>query len=56
MEWNKALIRPDDQLDLTEAELSEEVQKSLSSENTNVIRNLVVYSFKEGHYVLVYLH
>jgi len=39
-------------LDLTEAELGEEVTKVLTPTNTNVIRNLVVYSFKEGEFVL----
>lgn len=51
--WNRQLVKPDDQLDLTEAELSEEVPKVLSSDNTNVSRNLVIYSFKEGGFVLV---
>lgn len=46
-------LRPDDQLDLTEAELSEEITKVLQSENTNYPKNLVVYSFKEGGYVSV---
>ncbi|XP_064543240.1 dynein intermediate chain 2, ciliary [Drosophila montana] len=51
--WMKSrqLIKPDDQLDLTEAELGEEVTKVLTPTNTNVLRNLVVYSFKEGEYV-----
>jgi len=52
--WMKSrqLLKPDDQLDLTEAELGEEVTKVLTPTNTNVIRNLVVYSFKEGEFVL----
>ncbi|ALC41273.1 CG9313 [Drosophila busckii] len=51
--WMKSrqLVKPDDQLDLTEAELGEEVIKVLTPTNTNVVRNLVVYSFKEGEYV-----
>ncbi|XP_030555011.1 dynein intermediate chain 2, ciliary [Drosophila novamexicana] len=51
--WMKSrqLIKPDDQLDLTEAELGEEVTKVLTPTNTNVLRNLVVFSFKEGEYV-----
>lgn len=52
--WNRQLVKPDDQLELTEAELNEEVPKVLSSDNTNVSRNLVIYSFKEGGFVLVF--
>ncbi|XP_004444527.1 dynein intermediate chain 2, ciliary [Drosophila pseudoobscura] len=48
---SRQLLKPDDQLDLTEAELAEEVTKVLTPTNTNVIHNLVVYSFKEGEYV-----
>ena len=53
--WAKSrqLLKPDDQLDLTEAELGEEVPKMLTCENTNVQRNLVIYSFKTGGYVSV---
>lgn len=53
-EWLKSrmLVKPDDQLDLTEAELAEEINKVLTTTNTNVIRNLVVFSFKEGEFVL----
>ncbi|EDV55380.2 dynein intermediate chain 2, ciliary isoform X2 [Drosophila erecta] len=52
--WMKSrqLLKPDDQLDLTEAELGEEITKVLTPTNTNIIRNLVVYSFKEGEFVL----
>lgn len=46
-------IRSDDQLDLTEAELTEEITKVLRAENTNYPKNLVIYSFKEGGYVSV---
>lgn len=51
--WQKSkqLLRPDDQMDLTDAELSEEVPKVLTSENRNVPHNLVIYSFKEGTYI-----
>ncbi|EDV35959.1 uncharacterized protein Dana_GF12212 [Drosophila ananassae] len=49
---SRQLLKPDDQLDLTEAELGEEVTKVLTPTNTNIIRNLVVYSFKEGEFVL----
>ncbi|KAJ6643291.1 Dynein intermediate chain 2, ciliary [Pseudolycoriella hygida] len=52
-DWAKSrqLIRPDDQLDLTENDLSEEIKKVLSTENPNVPKNLVIYSFKEGSFV-----
>ncbi|XP_055698577.1 dynein intermediate chain 2, ciliary isoform X1 [Phlebotomus papatasi] len=51
--WMKSrlLQRPEDQLDLTEAELSEEVPKLLTTENTNIVKNLVIYSFKDGGFV-----
>lgn len=49
---SRQLIKPDDQLELTEAELGEEVTKVLTPTNTNVLRNLVVFSFKDGEYVL----
>ncbi|EDW79816.1 uncharacterized protein Dwil_GK17990 [Drosophila willistoni] len=51
--WMKSrqLLKPDDQLDLTEAELAEEVTKVLTPTNTNVVHNLVVFSFKEGEFV-----
>lgn len=48
---SRQLLRPDDQMDLTDAELSEEIPKLLSSENRNVPQNLVIYSFKDGGYV-----
>lgn len=53
--WMKArqLIRPDDQLDLTEAELNEEIPKVLTTSYSNVVKNLVVYSFKDGCFVNV---
>lgn len=47
--------RPDDQLDLTEAELSEEITKVLQTDNTNFPKNLVIYSFKDSGYVDVYV-
>lgn len=46
-------LRPDDQLDLTETELSEEITKHLDTEYTNYPKNLVVYSFKDYGYVPV---
>lgn len=53
--WMKSrqLLKPDDQLELTEAELAEEITKVLTVTNTNVLHNLVVYSFKEGTFVNV---
>lgn len=53
--WIKSrqLVKPDDQLELTEGELAEEITKVLSPTNTNVVLNLVVYSFKEGTFVKV---
>lgn len=51
--WNRPLAKPDDQLELTEAELAEEVPKSLTSTNTNVSRNLCVYSYSKGEYIPV---
>lgn len=53
--WVKSrqLLKPEDQLDLTEAELSEEITKVLTPTNTNVVHNLVVYSFKEEAFVPV---
>lgn len=55
--WMKSrlLQRPEDQLDLTEAELSEEIPKLLTTENTNIVKNLVIYSFKDGGFVSVSL-
>lgn len=50
---SKQLVRPDDQLDLTEAELSEEIPKMLTCDNPNIKSNLVIYSFKTGGYVHV---
>ncbi|XP_013111502.2 dynein intermediate chain 2, ciliary [Stomoxys calcitrans] len=43
--------KPEHQLDLSAAELSEEITKVLTTTNTNVVHNLVVYSFKEEEYV-----
>ncbi|XP_067632457.1 dynein intermediate chain 2, ciliary isoform X2 [Eurosta solidaginis] len=53
--WIKSrqLLKPDDQLELTEAELGEEITKVLTPTNTNVVHNLVVYSFKESAFVSV---
>lgn len=46
-------LRPDDQLDLTEAELAEEITKHLDTEHKNFPKNLVIYSFKDYSYVPV---
>lgn len=46
-------MKPDDQLELTETELSEEITKVLQTENTNYSKNLVIYSFKDGGFVNV---
>uniref|UniRef100_A0A1B0BVQ1 Uncharacterized protein n=1 Tax=Glossina palpalis gambiensis TaxID=67801 RepID=A0A1B0BVQ1_9MUSC len=53
--WIKSrqLLKPDDQLELTEAELGEEITKVLTPANTNVVLNFVVYSFKEGTFVKI---
>lgn len=40
-------------MDLTDAELSEEIPKVLSAENRHLPGNLVIYSFKDGGYVPV---
>ncbi|XP_050082023.1 dynein intermediate chain 2, ciliary isoform X1 [Anopheles aquasalis] len=50
---SKQLLKPDDQLDLTEAELGEEIPKLLSTENRHLPRNLVVYDFHEGAFLPV---
>lgn len=47
-------VKPDDQLDLTDAELGAEVTKLLETENLNYPKNLVVYSFKDYAYVPVW--
>lgn len=46
-------MRPDDQLDLTEADLNAELTKQLETENPNYPKNLVAYSFKDFGYVPV---
>lgn len=40
-------------MDLTEAELCEEIPKVLSAENRHLPQNLVIYSFKDGGYIPV---
>lgn len=50
---SKQQIKPDDQIDLTEAELNEDVMKILDTENNNVPKNHVIFDFKQGAYVPV---
>lgn len=56
--WVKSrqLLKPDDQLELTEAELGEEITKTLTTTNTNVVENLVIYSFKEQAFIPVSIY
>ncbi|KAM7401799.1 hypothetical protein PAMP_017078 [Pampus punctatissimus] len=53
-EWShgKALIKPADQLELTEAELKEEITRILTANNPHAPENIVRYSFKERSYKL----
>ncbi|KAM4640517.1 dynein axonemal intermediate chain 1-like [Amazona ochrocephala] len=46
----KALIKPPDQLELTEAELKEEITRILKADNPHAPQNIVRYSFKERAY------
>uniref|UniRef100_A0A670ZRV9 Dynein axonemal intermediate chain 1 n=1 Tax=Pseudonaja textilis TaxID=8673 RepID=A0A670ZRV9_PSETE len=51
-EWGQAktLIKPPDQLDLTDAELKEEITRILTANNPHAPQNIVRYSFKERAY------
>nr|XP_015218811.1 PREDICTED: dynein intermediate chain 1, axonemal isoform X1 [Lepisosteus oculatus] len=51
-EWmqGKTLIKPPDQLELTEAELKEEFTRILTANNPHAPQNIVRYSFKERAY------
>ncbi|XP_063067026.1 dynein, axonemal, intermediate chain 1, paralog 2 [Engraulis encrasicolus] len=51
-EWSqgKTLVKPPDQLDLTEAELKEEFTRILTANNPHAPQNIVRYSFKERSY------
>ncbi|KAH1168540.1 hypothetical protein KIL84_013130 [Mauremys mutica] len=51
-EWtlSKTLLKPPDQLELTEAELKEEVTRILTANNPHAPQNIVRYSFKERAY------
>ncbi|XP_072429261.1 dynein, axonemal, intermediate chain 1, paralog 2 isoform X2 [Chiloscyllium punctatum] len=51
-DWNlgKSLIKPPDQLDLTEQELKEEITRVLTADNPHAPENIVRFSFKERAY------
>ncbi|KAK3524261.1 hypothetical protein QTP70_025852 [Hemibagrus guttatus] len=51
-EWmqGKTLVKPPDQLDLTESELKEEFTRILTANNPHAPQNIVRYSFKERSY------
>ncbi|KAM3877528.1 dynein, axonemal, intermediate chain 1, paralog 2 [Diretmus argenteus] len=51
-DWShgKTLIKPADQLELTEAELKEEFTRVLTANNPHAPQNIVRYSFKERSY------
>ncbi|XP_052796191.1 dynein intermediate chain 2, ciliary-like isoform X3 [Mya arenaria] len=51
-EWvnTKTLVKPDDQLDLSEQELKEEFTRILTANNPHAPQNIVRYSFKEKQY------
>ncbi|XP_075043279.1 dynein axonemal intermediate chain 1 [Mixophyes fleayi] len=51
-EWTQAktLVKPPDQLELTEAELKEEFTRILTANNPHAPQNIVRYSFKERSY------
>ncbi|KAF7696719.1 dynein, axonemal, intermediate chain 1, paralog 2 [Silurus meridionalis] len=51
-EWmqKKTLVKPPDQLDLTEAELKEEFTKILTADNPHAPENSVKYNFKDQAY------
>ncbi|XP_026859997.2 dynein, axonemal, intermediate chain 1, paralog 2 [Electrophorus electricus] len=51
-EWaqGKTMVKPPDQLDLSEAELKEEFTRILTANNPHAPQNIVRYSFKERSY------
>ncbi|NWX19636.1 DNAI1 protein, partial [Aegotheles bennettii] len=51
-EWTsvRTLVKPPDQLELTEAELKEEFTRILTADNPHAPQNIVRYSFKDGAY------
>ncbi|XP_067938269.1 dynein intermediate chain 2, ciliary-like isoform X3 [Watersipora subatra] len=46
----KTMVKPEDQLNLTEAELKEEITRILTANNPHAPQNIVRYSFKENTY------
>lgn len=53
-QWEaKALLKPEDQLNLTEAELKEEITRILKANNPNAPQNIVRYSHKDHTYKLI---
>jgi len=44
----RQMVKPDDQLDLTEAQLKEEITRVLTANNPHAPQNIVRFSFKEG--------
>ncbi|KAK2862399.1 hypothetical protein Q5P01_001932 [Channa striata] len=53
-EWShsKALIKPADQLELSDAELKEEITRILNANNPHAPQNIIRYSFKESSFKL----
>jgi len=49
----KTLVKPDDQLDLTEAELKEEFTRILTANNPHAPQNIVRFNFKVGAQIQV---
>lgn len=53
-QWEaKALLKPEDQLNLTEAELKEEITRILKANNPNAPQNIVRFSHKDHTYKLI---
>lgn len=53
VQWeSKAMLKPEDQLQLTEGELKEEITRILKANNPNAPQNIVRYSHKELSYKL----
>lgn len=53
-QWEaKALLKPEDQLSLTEIELKEEITRILKANNPNAPQNIVRFSHKEHTYKLI---
>lgn len=45
----RALIKPEDQLNLTDQELKEEITRILKANNPNAPQNIVRYNYKVNH-------